>query len=85
MSLIKNKCSCWFDGWFRKSWADACRLHDERYMTPLGKDMTRLECDLELMRNVAKVCKLMSYVMFVVVRIAGWYWWNLFERARNGI
>ena len=76
-------CTGWFDGWFGKSWADACQLHDDRYMTPLGKGMTRLQCDLELMRNVAKVCKPMGCVMFVGVRCAGWYWWNKFETART--
>lgn len=83
MNLHKNKCSCWFDGWFGKSWAWACELHDERYMTPLGKDMTRLQCDIELLHNVAKVCELMSYVMFVGVRCFGWYWWGKFEATRN--
>ena len=53
-------------------------------MTPLGKGMTRLQCDLELMRNVGKVCKPMGCVMFVGVRCAGWYWWNEFEAARLG-
>ena len=84
VNINKNKCTCWFDGWFGKSWADACQLHDDRYMTVMGKDMTRLECDLELMRNVTKVCKPMGYVMFVGVRVAGWYWWNEFKAARLG-
>ena len=26
-----SKCTGWFDGWFGKSWADACQLHDDRY------------------------------------------------------
>lgn len=78
-----SKCTLWFDGLFGKSWADACQLHDDRYMTVMGKGMTRKECDLELKRNVAKTCKPMSYVMYVGVRLFGWYYWNKFKNKRN--
>ena len=78
-----SKCTGWFDGWFGKSWADACQLHDDRYMTVMGKGMTRLECDLELMRNVAKVCKPMGYLMFVGVYCFGWHYWKYYEEDRN--
>lgn len=83
MNLHKNKCSCWFDGWFGKSWGWACELHDERYMTTVGKGMTRWECDVELMKNVAVVSKVMAVIMFIGVRCAGWYWWSKFEEARQ--
>jgi len=78
-----QRCTCWIDGWFGKSWAWACELHDERYMTPIGKGMTRLECDVELMKNVAVACKVMAIIMFIGVRCVGGYWWNHFEEARQ--
>ena len=78
-----SKCTGWFDGLFGKSWADACQLHDDRYMTVMGKGMTRKECDLELKRNVAKTCKPMSYVMYFGVRLFGWYYWDKFKEMRK--
>lgn len=84
MNIHKNKCSCWFDGWFGKSWAEFCEKHDKRYMTPLGKGMTRWECDIELAEGVSSVCVVMAVIMFIGVRCAGWYWWNEFKAARLG-
>lgn len=78
-----QKCSCWFDGWFGKSWGIFCEKHDQRYMTVLGKDMTRLECDVELAEGVSSVCVVIAVIMFIGVRCFGWYYWKKFEKARN--
>ena len=83
VNINKNKCTCWFDGWFGKSWAEFCEKHDKRYMTPFGKDMTRLECDKELKEGVASVAPSMAWVMFIGVRCFGWYWWKKFEGNRQ--
>jgi hypothetical protein len=81
-----QRCSCWFDGWFGKDWSSACKLHDWRYMTSYGFGWTRKQADAELRKNVAKAgAPVMAWVIYVGVRLFGWYFWdkNAHKRVLN--
>ena len=52
-------------------------------MTPKGKDMDRLDADLELFCGVYKKCAPMAYIMFIGVRVFGGKYWEKYEEARN--
>ena len=85
MSLLEHgqKCTGWIDRLGKCNWSEACALHDRRYMTPKGKDMDRLDADLELFCGVYKKCAPMAYIMFIGVRVFGGKYWEKYEEARN--
>ena len=86
MNLFERgqKCTGWIDSIRSCDWSEACDKHDKRYMTADGKDMERVDADLELFVGVYKKCAPMAFVMFVGVRIFGGVYWNKYEEARNG-
>lgn len=68
-----QRCSCWFDGWFNKDWSIACEIHDARYLTSYGRNLTREEVDLEFLDNLKAqgACLPMRWLMYVGVRLFG--------------
>jgi len=85
MNCNTNKCTCWFDGWFGKSWAECCDTHDKEYMTPAGKGMTKSNVDNKLFKCVrSKGCLLMAAVMWLGNKSFSWYYWNKYKEIRNG-
>ena len=65
-----NCCTLWFKG----TWNECCCWHDRRYA---NKRLTRYQADKLLYRCVKrKSNKIMASIMFVGVRLFGWYFYH---------
>ena len=68
-------CTCFPEG----SWDNCCAMHDRRYA---NKRLTRYQADKLLYRCVAKHNKVVALIMFIGVRLGGWYF---YDKATNPI
>ena len=66
---MANNCTLFPEG----TWSDCCAKHDTAYLTKGG---SRWDADKELNKCVKKKCKVVAAVMWLGVRVAGWYWWK---------
>ena len=79
MSCNKNRCTCWFDGWFDKDWGACCETHDISYY--LG-NVSRAEADRQLLECVKQRGGwFMAQAMYLAVRMFGWYAWRKYRKG----
>jgi len=70
----KDWCTLWPDRVFKAYIGDICYIHDERYR---DHSKTRFEADKELYYDVKdRGLPITSTIMFIGLRLAGWYWYN---------
>ena len=85
MDLLERgqKCTGWFDHLGKCDWGHVCAKHDMLYMTPFGKDYTRYKADVVLLSGIWDICKPMAVIMFIGVRLFGWYFWEKYKEKRE--
>lgn len=65
-----DNCTLWPEG----TWSECCALHDRRYE---NKRLTRYQADKLLFRCVNRKSNIkMAIVMFLGVRLFGWFFYN---------
>lgn len=64
-----NSCTLFPDG----TWSKCCDLHDYQYLT---QKVSRKQADKILYDCVKSKCKVIAHIMYIGVRMFGWYFWN---------
>lgn len=67
--MQKDHCTLFAEG----NWSDCCKRHDRRYS---NKRISRREADILLLRCVKRKNRAVAYIMYVGVRLAGWYFYK---------
>lgn len=80
-----QKCSCWFDGWFGRSWASCCEQHDSNYIYQLTK--TKEDADNIFYECLKKRAgRLMAWVMYQAVKRSkvSQKYWDMYKNQKKG-
>lgn len=64
-----NNCTGFLEG----NWSRCCARHDKRYES---SRLTRYQADILLYRCTKKKCKIVAPIMFIGVRLFGWYFYK---------
>lgn len=73
----KNNSTCFIDRFTilgkTYDWSSCARYHDVAYVK---QDISRKEADKKLYNCVKEKCKVVAPIMYIGVRVFGWYFWN---------
>ena len=61
------------------SWKNCCKQHDVDYERQV---VSRKEADKKLFICVKSKCKIVAPIMYIGVRVFGWYFWNKAKEKR---
>jgi len=65
--MVKDYCTAWFEG----NWGHCCQAHDFHYSTM--STVSRFQADKYLYQCVKQKSKPIAILMFLGVRVLGWY------------
>ncbi len=79
-----QKCTCWFDGWFKRDWSSCCEEHDRDYIKQ--RVSTKEKADKDFYKCLQKRAgKFMAWIMYTAVKRSAKSkeFWNFYKNHKQ--